>query len=299
MDFSNIGDTLINDIGEQAGSKSKTFIEYITSSHFYFSLIVVAVTVGLWVLLIRISKYYNKKISQDNLGAQASSQRKTIAHVMTSVLKAVLLLGAIIAILQVNGFNVTTLVTSVGVLTAVIGFAFQDAIKDVICGLYILADHYFVVGDVVRYNGIEGEVIRMSIRSTKIKDIDKDNIVTISNRQFSEATKVSNWMDIDLGLSYEENVAEIHKLLTSVAAQISTIDGIINCEYKGTNDFAESAVIYKLRVYCDPKNKPVMRRAALRVIQDRLWAAGIQIPYRYLNVVNIDKTTDKNLDSNS
>ena len=125
----------------------------------------------------------------------------------------------------------------------------------------------------------------MSLRSTRIQDIDTGNIVTISNRSFSEATKVSNMWDIDLGLSYDEDIAEIHALLGSICEQIDAVDGIDECIYKGTNAFDKSAVIYKIRCFSSPRRKYDMKRAAIKIIQERLDQAGIKMPYEHMNVI--------------
>ncbi len=63
------------------------------------------------------------------------------------------------------------------------------------------------------------------------------------------------------------------------------VEGIEKCEYKGTNSFDESSIMYKIRCYSRPVNKYELKRAALRLIQNRLNEKGIKIPYRYLNVV--------------
>lgn len=284
MDLTNIGNSLIETLTSKKGSK-ETFGDYITSSQFVITLIIIAVAVGLWIALSKLSRFYEKKVIANDPNTKHASQRKTITHVLTSIFRALILLGMIIGILQSNGFNVTSLVASVGIVTAVVGLALQDAIKDVICGLYILSDHYFGVGDVIRYNNIEGEVQKMSLRSTRVQDTDTGNIVTISNRNFSEATKVSNMWDIDLGLSYDEDIAEIHALLGSICEQIDAVDGIDECIYKGTNAFDKSAVIYKIRCFSSPRRKYDMRRAAIKIIQERLDQAGIKMPYEHMNVI--------------
>jgi moderate conductance mechanosensitive channel len=292
MDLTNIGNSLIETLQSKNDGKV-SFGDYITSSQFVITLIIIAVAVGMLVALVKLSRFYEKKVIENDPDTKHASQRKTITHVLTSVFKVIIVLGMVIGVLQSNGFNVTSLVASVGIVTAVVGLALQDAIKDVICGLYILSDHYFAVGDVIKYNNIEGEVLKMGLRSTRVKDTDNNNIVTISNRNFSEATKVSNMWDIDLGLSYDEDVTEIHELLGSICEQINAVDGIDECIYKGTNAFDKSAIIYKIRCYTPPKRKYDMRRAALKIIQERLDQAGIKIPYEHMNVIVTQENAGK------
>ena len=49
----------------------------------------------------------------------------------------------------------------------------QDALKDIIMGCNIILDNYFVVGDIVTYNGFTGEVVEFGLKNTKISPITK------------------------------------------------------------------------------------------------------------------------------
>ena len=268
-------------------SEKKDFFQYITSLEFWVTIIVIVVAVGVWLLITKLSKKRIIHIKATETNKQSISQKSTFTHVITSVMRALLLVGAVIVILQVNGVNVSSLVAGLGLASAIIGFALQDAIKDIINGLYIFSDHYFQVGDCIRYEGVVGEVIHMSIRSTKIRSIADNSEMTISNRNFSEATKVSDLFDIDIGLAYEEDVKKVHSVLKSIAEKKATAEGVKKAEYKGTQNFDDSAIIYKLRFFCDPKDSPDIRRRCIKIIQDGLNEAGIVIPYQQLDVHNI------------
>ena len=91
-------------------------------------------------------------------------------------------------------------------------------------------------------------------------------------------------MDIDLPLSYEEDYRKVNTVLKGVCEKIGKLDGIDSCTYKGTQNFADSAIIYKLRFFCLPETKPERTRDALRVIQAGLDESNISIPYNQLDV---------------
>ena len=81
-----------------------------------------------------------------------------LLRVALNVLRYLLLLVTILLILQINGINVTSLVAGLGIVSAVVGLALQDILKDVIMGLHILSGRFFSVGDAVRYGIMEGIV---------------------------------------------------------------------------------------------------------------------------------------------
>lgn len=258
--------------------------DYISKPKFYLTVAIVVGAVMLWLIVRQGHKKYLA-------AGKAKGQKATIVRVAFGIIRTLIILGAVLAILQLNGVNVSSVVAGLGLLSAIVGFALQDVLKDIFMGIHIITDHFFVVGDVVKYGDIEGEVVGFTIKTTTIKSIIDQNITTICNRNITEITKMpkSTQVDIDLPLSYEEDIKKVHKVLSDICSKIGNIKGIDRCIYKGTQDFEDSAVIYKLRFFCPPADIPERRRDALRVIQNGLEDAGIHIPYNQLDVHNISK----------
>ncbi len=253
--------------------------EYISKPEFFLS---AAVVVGAFLVWFALRQGHRKYIA----AGKAKGEKATLVRVMFGVFRSLIILGAVLIILQMNGVNVNSVVAGLGLLSAIVGFALQDILKDIIMGVHIISDHFYSVGDVIKYGDIEGEVISFTIKSTTIRSIYDRNITTICNRNITEITKMnkSAQVDIDLPLSYEEDVKKVHTVLFGICEEIGRIDGIDSCVYKGTQSFEDSAVIYKLRFFCPPENKPERYRDAMRVIQNRLGEAGIKIPYNQLDI---------------
>lgn len=253
--------------------------EFISTAEFFTSIVIIAAALLLWA---GIRKLQQKYVSS----GKAKGEKATFVRVLFGVLRAVIVLGAMLFILQVNGVNVSSILAGLGLLSAIVGFSLQDVLKDLFMGIHIINDHFFLVGDVVRYGDIEGEVIGFTMNTTKLRNIVDNTVTTICNRNISEITRLpkSSMVDIDLPLSYEEDTKKVHKVLSEICEKIGNAEGIERCEYKGTQAFADSAVIYKLRFFCPPENKPQLNRDAHRIVQDGLEAAGIKIPYNQLDV---------------
>ena len=252
---------------------------YITTPKFAISAVIAAVAVGLWFVLRR---GYKKYISLE----QAKGQRATLVRISFGLLQLLVVVGAIVLVLHVNGENVNSILAGLGLISAIVGLALQDVLKDYLMGIHIIKDHYFIVGDVVKYEDIEGEVISFTMQTTTLRNIDDGTVTTICNRNISEITKMpaSCMVNIDLPLSYDEDMRNVNKVLAEIAGQIAEVPGIDRCIYKGTQDFGRSAIIYRLRFFCPPANKPERRRDALRVVQSGLESANIQIPYDQIDV---------------
>ena len=196
----------------------------------------------------------------------------------------------IIFLLQINGINVSSLITGLGVVSIVVGFALQDFLKDIIMGVHILTDKFFEVGDVVRYNDIEGVVISFNVRTTKLKSIYYNEIITISNRNISEIQVLSDMFDLDIDLPYNIDAKLIHDTMQIIADKAAQVKGVTKTQYKGTERFNESSITYRLRYFTAPDERRFdVRRSIVMIVQDTLKEAGIPFPYNHVDVEIIEK----------
>lgn len=257
-------------------------LNVVTSPQIIISAVVVLISCMLWLALRHA---YRKYVAVGT----TKGEKTTFFRVMFGTLRVLIVCGALLLVLQINGVNVTSAIAGLGLLSAIVGLALQDILKDTIMGIHIMSDHFFAVGDVVKYRDVEGMVIGFTMKTTTLRNIYDQTITTICNRNISEITRMpeSVQVDIDLPLSYEENIQQVHVVLREICMQIEKMDGIDRCIYKGTQDFAASAVIYKLRFFCSPEEKPDRTRDAMRLIQTELDQAGLRIPYNQLDVHTI------------
>lgn len=248
-------------------------------THLLMSMVIALLAFALW----RVVRQLYKRTTQ---AMEFRGERATMLRVSMDTIRFLIMIGAILLILQVNGINVSSIFAGLGILSAVVGLALQDMLKDMIMGIHVMTDHFFAVGDVVRYKDIEGVVIGFTTRTTTIRSIYDQTITTICNRNISEITRMqpSAMVDIDVPLSYAEDPRRVHSVLRVICARIDRLEGIDQCIYKGTQSFSSSAILYKVRFFCPPETKPDRTRDALREIQNGLAEAEIQIPYNQYDV---------------
>ena len=188
--------------------------------------------------------------------------------------------------IQVNGVNVTSIIAGLGVASVIAGLALQDALKDIIMGFNIIIDNYFSVGDVLEIGDVVGKVTELGLKSTKLKDVNNGNIFVIANRNIEQALNVSNEIDIDLPLPYEEPIEKMEKLINKIIVRIKEIENVDDVVYKGIKDFGESGIYYKIRIYSKPECKYLARLKARRTIKIELDKANVAIPYRQVDLHN-------------
>ena len=247
-------------------------------SHIIISLCVIGIAVILWLIF---KKVYHRHVQQQ--AADGSGQPNTLFY---NGARALLIILVVLAVLQINEINVSSLVAGLGIASAIVGLALQDYLKDIIMGTHIVRDSFFRVGDVVKYGETEGTVLEFNMRTTKIRCLKSNNILTISNRNISEISLVpeNQFQDIDIGLSYEDDHQTVFDILSEVSRQIAKIDGVNDCVMKGIIGFEDSAIIYRIRFFCHPSEKYSIRPAANEILLNALTQHGLGIPYPQIDV---------------
>ena len=247
---------------------------------------------GIWSLVVvlfsgliyyLVSRFLNKK-EKKNSKILSSKKNKTFIRMLKSIIGYILGTVTILMVLQIYGVDVTSMLAGVGIASIIIGFALQDALKDIFRGFDIVTDGYYEIGDIIKFGDSTGQVISMSLRTTKIQDITTMNIVSIANRNIDQVEVVSGAIYINIPMPYELPVKKSEQIVKTAVEEIAKKDNVSSTSYLGLNDFADSYVKHLIEVDCDPINKLQVRRNALRVIADLLEANKVAIPYNQLDI---------------
>lgn len=253
----------------------------IMNNKIYISIAIVILGVVIYTV---IKRTINKLLEKDKRTNKLDRKGITVFKLFTSIAKYVIMLIAIVLILQVYGVNVNSLVAGLGIVSVIAGLAIQDPLKDMITGINIVSDEYFSLGDVIKIDDVEGKVIEIGVRTTKIKDIITGNICVIANRNISKALKISDELYLDVPLSYEDDTTKTEEVLRTAAEQIQKLQHVNAAKYIGINEFADSCIKYKMKILCKPEFKPQIKRDANRIIKSELDKNGFSIPYPQLTI---------------
>lgn len=219
----------------------------------------------------------------------SDKKRKTYLRMLKSIIGATILIIAILIILQVLGINVSSMLAGVGIASIVIGFALQDAMKDIFRGLEIVSDNYYDIGDVIKYGNNVGQVLSINLRTTKIQDINTMNIVSIANRNINEVEIVSEYIYLEVPLPYEIKPKAAELVMLEITKSIGALDNVKTVEYQGLNKIANSSLNYQIAITCDPMNKLSVNRAALQTVTETLASHKLRLPYTNLTLRSVDK----------
>ena len=228
-------------------------------------------------ILYKFENGTNSKLLTSNKG-------KTYVKFTRNIIRYVFIILVILILLQINGIDVSSILAGVGIFGVIFGLAIQDMLKDVIRGSSILSDEYFSVGDIVKYKDIEGKVLVIGLKTTKICDIKTQNIISIANRNIEQIEVVSKCNYINIPIPYELSVEKAENVVNDIIESIKGNDNVEECTYKSVNELADSYIKYFIEIKCNPIYKLQVKRDANRTILVVFEKHGIAVPYNQIDV---------------
>jgi len=127
---------------------------------------------------------------------------------------------AAVIILGDMGVNLAPVLASAGVLGVALGFGAQNLVQDFLAGIFMLLEDQYGVGDVIEVGGTSGTVEAVSLRITRLRDV--NGIVWhVRNGTISKAgNKSQGWARavIDFPVPYRHDIAQVRHLMTNAAA---------------------------------------------------------------------------------
>ncbi len=257
----------------------------VTIGHIISSAIIIAIAFFLYFIIKYILHSFLKKVNNQN--SKNTHKKQTVIKLMLNIFKYAVIIFTILIILQIFGVNVTSIIAGLGIATAVIGLAFQDALKDIIMGFNIIIDDYYSVGDIITVGDIHGTVIELGLKATKIKDFDTEDIHVIGNRNIVSSKKESDLIFADIPMPYEERVDTIENAITEIIDYIKASESQLkDISYVGISSYGESAVYYRLKIWAEPDIKYQVRRNIYGIVKNEMDNRNIPIPYMQVVIHN-------------
>jgi len=132
------------------------------------------------ILLFGAKKTQNEKLIK---------KTKTLKVFVDSLIYVAVYFIALFFILERWGVNITPFLTGAGILGLTFSFGAQSLAKDLISGFFIIFDNQFEVGDYIKVGALEGEVKKITLRQTILKD-KNGNLIFIPNSQITSVVKI-------------------------------------------------------------------------------------------------------------
>lgn len=126
--------------------------------------------------------------------------------------------------IQELGVHIGVLLSATGILTVAIGIASQTSMSNIVSGIFIIGEKPFRIGDTIKVNDIQGEVISIDFLSVKIRT-DDHTMVRIPNEVLIK-TAITNHSyfpirraDLNIGFAYKQDLDLVKETLFAAAEQ--------------------------------------------------------------------------------
>ena len=174
-------------------------------------------------------------------------ERVSILGLLRKVVKAMLLIFAVIVIFGNLGFDLTTGIAALGVGGLALALGAQKTIENLVGSVVVVADTPVRIGDYCKFGTQEGTVIDIGIRSSRVRTLNR-TVVTVPNGDFS-SMQIENYTSRDmfhfLHNLYIKRSADIEVIF----AMVKDLDTLLN-EHELTNQEWNQANILALRQDC-------------------------------------------------
>jgi potassium efflux system protein len=206
-------------------------------------------------------------------------------HAFTTLCRYAITAIGILLAFNTIGFRWSRVQWLIAALGVGLGFGLQEVVANFICGLIVLFERPFTVGDTVTVGAISGTVSRIRIRATTIVDWDRKELI-VPNKEFITGQLV-NWTLSDpllrfvtkVGIAYGSDIELAEKILLRVLKENSMIaeDPKPSAYFLG---FGDNSLNFELRSFVTTIDHFLLAKHELHKAIDREFRkAGIVISF--------------------
>jgi len=196
--------------------------------------------------------------------------------------KVVFLVGLMFAFSSV-GVDLTPILTGLGVLGFVVGFALQDTLGNFAAGIMILLYRPFDLGDVVEAGGVVGKVTALSLVSATLTTPDNQVVIvpngsiwggTIRNVTANNTRRV----DLALGVGYDDDLDKARAMIERIVTAHPLVlkDPGVQIE---VSNLGESSVDFVVRPWAKTADYWTVYFDLTKQLKQACDADGFSIPY--------------------
>jgi moderate conductance mechanosensitive channel len=237
--------------------------------------------------LTRLESFVRRTGKATGVDHEAGRQRlATLTGIVRTIMVAIIWGVVIIEVLQKLGLDIRPILAGAGIVGLAVGFGAQNLVRDLISGFFIILEDQIRLGDVAIINGTGGLVESITFRTITLRDFSgvvhvfpNGTITTLSNM-----TKEWSAFVLDMGVAYKEDTDLVAEVMRQVGEELRQDPGfrekfVSPIEIIGVDNFADSAVVIRIRIKTKPLEQWNVGREYRRRLKQAFDARGIEIPF--------------------
>ena len=230
----------------------------------------------------------------------AASRLRTIMPVLRMMAGvAILILGSLLVLSEL-GINITPLIAGASVLGLAVSFGSQSLVRDIVSGMFFLAEDSFRVGEYIDSSKVKGTVEGFSIRSLRLRH-QNGQLHIVPFGQLLHVTNFSrDWTTVKFNIAFGINtdVELLRKTVKKIGLAMMEEpqfqkDLLQPLKMQGLVDIKDASLIIRFKFTSKPTNPSIIQRAAIRRMFETLPKLGIEFakpPYASFGFGALDAT---------
>ena len=168
----------------------------------------------------------------DNLFEKYPNVRKDMFDFLLRIGKVIVILFVLLFLFMQLGFDIQAILASLGIGGIAVALAAKDTLTNFFGSLNIITDNSFSQGDWIQAGEIEGTVVDIRMRTTRIRTF-ANAMITVPNAQLAN-TSILNWskrrvgrrIKMNLGITYSSKMSDIQQLVLDIKEMLTHHEGI-------------------------------------------------------------------------
>jgi small-conductance mechanosensitive channel len=190
---------------------------------------------------------------------------------------------ASLIVLSRLGVNIAPLIAGASVLGLAVSFGSQSLVRDIVSGIFYLADDAFRVGEYIDVGKAKGSVEGFTLRSLKLRH-QNGPLHTVPFGQLGQITNFSrDWatMKFNLRFARDTDLEKLRKVIKRIGLEMMEDpdfkDELIEpLKMMGVVDIADNALVIRFKFTARPSNPSGVQRNAIKRMFQVFPAAGIE-----------------------
>ena len=213
----------------------------------------------------------------------AASRLRTLMPLLRVVAGATITVVGGLLVLSELGVNITPLIAGASVFGLAVSFGSQSLVRDIVSGIFFLAEDSFRIGEYVDCSKVKGTVEGFSVRSLKLRH-QNGQLHIVPFGQVGHITNFSrDWTVVKFNIAFANgtDVELLRKTVKKIGLQMMeepTFKPILlqPLKMQGVVDIKDNSLIVRFKFMARPKNPTMVQRMAIRRMYDQFPALGIQ-----------------------
>lgn len=213
----------------------------------------------IFIMVLQIALWSNRIVTvavERAFNRQRTANPAAATHLMLAGLVARIVLWSVAALIMLDnlGFNITTLMASLGIGGIAIALAVQNILGDIFSSVSIALDKPFVIGDFIVVDSYMGTVEYVGMKTTRLRSLGGEQIIFSNNELLKNRIRNYKRMQerrvlFEFGITYETPVEQVRSLPGLVRAIVSSTELQTRFDRDHFKGYGDSALLFEVVYY--------------------------------------------------